>query len=121
MVLWRAMTVLIVSLGLGAIASMFLPPVGWLALAWLLPALFLCLGSLALATVLPLQVAAGGLASAWLVTVMTLLDRSGDLSHALTARYLFEPVAQTGFLVAAVGAAVVLTVRRRRLDVGEPR
>ncbi|GAB3154897.1 hypothetical protein GCM10027290_50090 [Micromonospora sonneratiae] len=121
LVLWRAATVLVVSLGLGTVASMFLPPVGWLALAWLLPALCLCLGSLALATVLPLQVAAGGLVTAWLVAVVALLDRSGDPYPAPAVRHLFEPVAQSGFLVAAVCAAAVLIMRRRRLDVGEPR
>lgn len=114
LVLWRASAVLVVSIGMGALASVFLPAHGWLAVAWLLPALALCLASLALATVVPSQVTAPLLAVGWLVAVAAIgtRDERGDV---------FGGYAQIVYLLVALAASAVLAARRRRLDPGEPR
>lgn len=114
LVLWRASAVLVVSIGMGGLASVFLPGHGWLAVAWLLPALALCLASLALATVVPSRVTAPLLAAGWLVVVVAVgtRDEHGDV---------FGTYAQVVYLLVAVAAGAVLAARRRRLDPGEPR
>ena len=43
------------AMAMAAVAAVLLPGPGWCAAAWLLPALLLCTGTLALATVLPLR------------------------------------------------------------------
>jgi hypothetical protein len=124
LVLWRAATVVGVSMVMGVVAAALLPGPAWYAVAWLLPAFLLCVGALALSTVLSLQLAAALLGGGWLVVVTTLARTEAPRGFALdpaAQQYLFGPVAQTGYLIAALGAAAILTVRRRRLDPGEPR
>lgn len=122
LVLWRTTAVLASSMGMGILTALLLPAPGWLAAAWLLPALSLCLGGLALATAMSLQVAAGLLGTGWL-TVVTVVALADDprLAGAVVTERLFGPYAQIVYLTAVLLAAVVLTVRRRRLDPGEPR
>jgi hypothetical protein len=112
---WRSIAVLSSSVLMGAVAAVFLPDPGWLAVSWLLPALTLCLATLALATALPLQVAAALLGGCWLAgsIVATSLDQHGHV--------LFGAGAQTSYLIVAGLATVVLYQRRSRLDPGEPR
>ncbi|GAA2894012.1 hypothetical protein Acy02nite_55630 [Actinoplanes cyaneus] len=116
LVLWRATAVVGVSMALGLVAAALLPGPGWYAAAWLLPAFLLSVGTLALATVLPLPVAAGLLATGWVIV-------AGGVSIAGEADLpvVFGPAAQSGYLLAAALAAGVLTRRRRRLDPGESR
>lgn len=112
--LWRSSIVLAVSMGMAVLASLLLPGVGWYAVAWLLPAFLLSVGSLALSTSMSMQWAAGLLTGSWLFAVVAM---------ALTEQgwRLYSPDAQVGYLVAALTALIVLVVRRRRLDPGEPR
>lgn len=125
LLLWRASAVLTVSTAMGLAAAWFLPARGWAVVAWLLPALALCLAALALSTVLPLPTAAGVLGCGWLLTVgaATVLSagRAEQLFGLTVQHRVFGPGAQLCYLLAALAAGAVLTVRRRRLDLGEPR
>jgi putative zinc finger protein len=116
LVLWRATAVVGVSMAMSSLAAVLLPGPGWWAVAWLLPAFLLCVSTLALATALALPLAAGGLGGAWLFAI-GLVTLSGRTIQPV----FFGPAAQAGYLVAATVAAVVLTMRRRRLDPGETR
>lgn len=116
LVFWRATAVVGVSMAMGVVAAVLLPGPGWYAVAWLLPAFLLCVSSLALATVLALPVAAGLLGGAWLTTVGSVAATGGSVQSSA-----FGPAAQAGYLLAAAVSAVVLTLRRRRLDPGESR
>ena len=117
LVVWRATAVVGVSMAMGVVASVLLPGPGWYAVAWLLPAFLLCISSLALATVLPLPLAAGLLGGGWL----TALASAAAVTGGGVPSSAFGPAAQAGYLVAAALAAAVLTRRRRRLDPGESR
>lgn len=114
LVLWRAAAVVAASMAMGMVAAALLPGPGWYAVAWLLPSFLLCVSSLALATVMPLPLAAGVLAAIWATTV-------GAIASSGTALPMFGPAAQFGYLLAAAVAAGVLTTRRRRLDPGASR
>ncbi|MFI1996626.1 zf-HC2 domain-containing protein [Actinoplanes sp. NPDC020271] len=116
LVLWRATAVVGVSMALGTVAAVLLPGPGWYAVAWLLPAFLLSISALALATVMPLPLAAGLLAATWVLATGGLSVSGGALPPPV-----FGPGAQSGYLLAAAGAAAVLTRRRRRLDPGESR
>jgi hypothetical protein len=113
--LWRAAAVLVSSVAMCAVAAVFLPATGWSAAAWLLPALALSAGSLALATTIPLRTAAVGLGGCWLAGVTAVAAWLPDLRAA------FGPAAQLCYLGGGALAVVALTVRRHRLDPGEPR
>lgn len=115
LLLWRASTVLVISLGMVGVAAVCLPAGGALAAAWLLPALALCLGSLALGTAVPVRVAAGVLGGGWLAAVVAAAD------SLVGQQRVFGPAAQLTYLTAALVAALVLTVRLRHLKPGEPR
>jgi hypothetical protein len=114
LLLWRSSAVLVASVVTCAVGAALLHDAGWLAAAWLLPALALCLTGLALATAVPLQLAAGVLGGSWVIAVITVVNVTRDQGTA------FGPVAQVGYVVAAALAALTLFARRRRLDPGEP-
>ncbi len=120
LVLLRSATVVGVSMAMSAAAALVLPGPGWYAVAWLLPAFLLSTGSLALATTMPLPLAAGLLGTGWLATAAGALVLSAGLSGPVQAQ-LFGPSAQAVYLVAALGAAAVLIVRRGRLEPGGSR
>jgi hypothetical protein len=115
LILWRATAVVGVAVAVGMPAAVLLPGPGWFAVAWLLPALLLCAGSLALATVVALPVAAGTLGGIWLLGVgVAATVRNGSI-----LQLVFGGTAQVGYLLAAVAAAAVVTARRHRFDSGE--
>lgn len=118
LLLWRATVVVGVSIAMSAVAATLLPGPGWDAVAWLLPALLLCVGSLALATAVALPLAAGLLGGAWLggVALVAVAARPGAVQALV-----FGLPAQSFYLIAAVGAGAVLTAYRRRLDPVESR
>jgi hypothetical protein len=116
LVLWRAAAVVGLSMGMGAVAAAASPGPGWWAATWLLPAFLLCVGTLALATMLPLVTAASLLGGLWLLAALA-VGASAPLVHVA----LFSPAAQVGYLAAAAVAIAVLTLRRRHLDPGESR
>lgn len=118
LVLWRAIAVIGVAMTMATAAGVLLPGPAWLAAAWLLPALLLCVGTLALATSMSLPAAAGSLGALWLVGVLTVQVTSRG--EALVP-VVFGPATQLVYLAAAVAAAAVLIRRRRHFDPGENR
>jgi len=70
LLLLRTAAVVATSVTLVAVAAALLPTLGWVAAAWLLPALALAIGALALTPLLPLPTAACGLGAAWLVAAL---------------------------------------------------
>jgi putative zinc finger protein len=115
LLLVRATAVLVAALVPAGLATPLLPGPPLLGAAWLLPALSLTAGGLALATRLPALFATGGLAAGWVVSVL-LLD-------ALTGGRLlaFHPAAQPVYAGAAALLIVVVYMRRRHFDPGERR
>jgi len=118
LVLWRAAAVVAASMAVGAVAAALLPGPGWWAVAWLLPALLLSVGSLALATVTTLPLGATLLGGAWLAGVGAV---AAAVPGGQAREVIFGPSAQTGYLIAVIAAGGLLAVRRRRLDPGESR
>lgn len=113
LLLLRSVAVLVTSsLLVGAGAAVGLPHLGWLSVAWLLPALALTSASLALATLVPLRLATVSLGITWVVTT-TLLVRA-----AATPLSLFGDVTQLGSLAVVLAGAAVLARRHTHLDLG---
>ncbi|GIE32112.1 membrane protein [Actinoplanes italicus] len=117
LVLWRAVSVIGVAVVMAGVAAVLLPGPGWYAAAWLLPALLLSTGTLALATSLTLPVAAVVLGALWLTGVLVV----ARTAEGLFVSSVFGPTAQLAYLLAAAVFAAVLITRRRRFDLGESR
>ncbi len=115
--LQRSSAVLVTSIGLGLIASAFLPLGGWDAMLWLLPALAASSLTLALSTwIAPLR-AAVIVATVWVVGVSvnaaaTRTD-SGDLLDRLV---VFRPAGQVTVVVVMAMAATAFVLRLDRFD-----
>lgn len=107
----RTTAVLVVSVLLGGIASLALPQVGWLAIAWLLPGLAATALTIALATLVPSRWAAIGVAAVWLGLVSRAARSLADPLSVLAAP------AQAACAVLLVVATAVTVVRRQRFDV----
>jgi hypothetical protein len=113
LVLRRASAILAVNLGLLGAAALALPDLGPSAAAWVLPALALALGALALGTWMRAEVAVATLASGWLLTVWALWWSAGhDIAVADSAT--FAATGQVAALAATAAAVVVLVARRDR-------
>ncbi|MEU8173173.1 zf-HC2 domain-containing protein [Microbispora hainanensis] len=121
LLLVRSVSVLVTAVALTALAVPLLPasamsptmsPAAW---AWLLPALALTSGCLALATRVPLPLAAVVLGGGW-VAVVTVAGVATD-DRTLP----FGPAAQALYGCAVALLTLVLYVRRHRLDPAEPR
>jgi hypothetical protein len=119
LLLLRAGTVLVSSIGITAVTSIFLPSVGWTAIAWLLPALGVSLTCLALSSWFEAPVAAGIVGAAWVTIATTAVAARGaaDVERAS----VFTPQGQVAFACLAVAAVLVLASRARRFDTGEIR
>jgi hypothetical protein len=105
----RSLVVVTATLVPAAVAGVLLPGAPILALAWLLPALSLTAGTVALSTRVRPQLAAAGLAAGWAaLSLRGLLDRH-DALVATSAPVLWACVA------GLVAAAAVLVIRRRDL------
>jgi hypothetical protein len=118
LVLWRSVSVIGVAMTMAAVAAVLLPGPAWLAAAWLLPALLLCVGTLALATSMSLPRAAGSLGGTWLAGVLAVQGMTRG--HGFVP-VLFGPATQLVYLAAVVAAAAILIRRRRHFDLGESR
>jgi hypothetical protein len=113
LVMRRAAAVLAVTLGLLAGAALALPDLGPSAAAWVLPALALALGALALGTWVRAEVAVAALAGVWLLTVWSSWWLAGhDVSVAQSAT--FAAAGQMAALAAVAVSAAVLFARRDR-------
>lgn len=115
---WRVMLLrtvasLVPAVAITGFASLILHERGWMAMAWLLPGIAMAVGSLALSTWVPIEHAALGVASAWIVTPFVASRPMGELINA---------AAGPGQLVAvgaAALAALVIANRRSYLDFRE--
>ncbi|KAA9376524.1 zf-HC2 domain-containing protein [Microbispora cellulosiformans] len=112
LLLVRSVAVLLTAVALTTLAVPLLPAA---TAAWLLPALALSTGCLALATRVPLPVAAAVLAGGWPLAVTAVGLATDD--RALP----FRPAAQVLYGGVAALLALALYVRRHRLDPAEPR
>jgi hypothetical protein len=113
LVLRRASAILAVNLGLLGAAALALPDLGPSAAAWVLPALALALGALALGTWMRAEVAVATLATGWLLTVWSMWWFAGhDVAVADSAT--FAATGQMAALAATAAAVIVLVARRDR-------
>lgn len=113
LLLLRAAAVLVVSSVLASIAAIVgLPQLGWLSVAWLLPALALTGATLALGTVLPVRTAAVVVGGGWLVAT-SLAVRA--VAAPLDA---FGGITQLASFLLALAAAVVVATRTSHFDLG---
>lgn len=106
LLLLRALAILATTTLLSAVAAGVLPAGGWLAAAWLLPAVALTSATLALGRFIPLQLAAGVLVSGWFVVAVASANpfRPGVLAVFAA----FEPAGQIASLVVAAVSALFL-------------
>jgi hypothetical protein len=120
LLLLRAAAVLAGTTLLVAAAALALPPLGWLAAAWLLPAFGLTLASLALATVTHPTGAAGAVAGAWvgavLATQWAAVRHLPDPLGGPVRSVLFDPAGQLACLAVAVLAALLIVRRHDHFD-----
>lgn len=104
-------TTMVLSLG----AALALPVRDGATVAWLLPALGLSLGTLALGTYLEPARAAAALAGLWVAvsaaSIWSAMVTGVALRTAARQLIAFQPAGQVAFLVAAVAAAAVLIAR----------
>lgn len=107
----RATAVLAASVVLAGLAALALPGLGWLAAAWLLPALGASSATVALSTIVAPRWAAGGIAFAWLSAVAVGVR---VFASPLT---VFAAPTQVVMALAAVTGLIVTIRRRDRFDV----
>jgi hypothetical protein len=111
LVVRRAVAIVGVTFGVLGAAALALPDLGPAAAAWVLPALALALGTLALGTWLRVEVAVGVLSGAWLSGVWSVWWLAGrDIPLADSAT--FSVTGQMIALAAAVAAAAIAATRR---------
>ena len=117
LLLLRAGCVLGATLALTGLASLALPQIGWMAAAWLLPALGVSLASMALATWLEPMLASGIVAFGWVsfTALSPLVRRSAPILDRILA---FTPAGQVSFALLIGIAVAVLVVRGDRFDLG---
>jgi len=111
LVIRRAIAVVGINFGVLGAAALALPDLGPAAAAWVLPALALALGTLALGAWMRVEVAVAVLSSAWLLGVSSVWWLAGrDIPLADSAT--FSVTGQVTALAAAVAAATIAAARR---------
>ena len=118
LLLRRAAAVLIPTFVVLGLATVVLPTVGVVSLAWVLPALALVLGSLAVGTWWPVERTAAAAAAGWVVLVSAAQVVEGGQRVAQLAA--FGPPGQLAALLAAVVAGAVLLARWDHLTTRVP-
>ena len=113
LVIRRAIAIVGITFGVLGAAALALPDLGPAAAAWVLPALALALGTLALGTWLRVEVAVGVLASAWLLGVSAVWWLAGR-DIALADSVAFSVTGQVTALAVAAAAAAIAATRRDR-------
>lgn len=116
LLLLRAVAVLATSCAITAVAALIgVPHLGWVAVAWILPALALTSATLALATAVRLPVAATALGSGWLLV-------TGEAVRAAAAPLeMFGPLTQLSSLAIVLAGAAVVVRRHTAFDPGAVR
>lgn len=112
LLLVRACAVLAAAIALAGAATPLIPA---MTAAWLLPALSLAAGCLALSTRLPVQTAAAAAAGVWLGVIFMLGGLNGDLFIA------FRPTAQILYGATIPIFALIMYARSHRPHPGDPR
>jgi hypothetical protein len=116
LLLARALTVLLVTTAVSGLATAALGREDWHVVTWLLPALGLTAGALALSTWLPTEWAAAGLGTLW-VSGALLSVRHSALHAELADRFVaFRPAGQGASLAVMAMALAVLALRRDSLE-----
>lgn len=113
LVVRRALAIAGVSFGVIGVVSLALPGLSLAAAAWVLPALALALGALALGTWLRVEVAVVILSCSWLLAVWSVWWLDGRDAPVVDSA-TFAVGGQLTALVAAVAAAMVVAARRDR-------
>lgn len=113
LVLRRAAVVLGASFGVLEAVALALPGMGAMAAAWVLPAIALALGALALGTWLRLEVAVAVLGAGWLLTVWS-VSWAVDHRTPVVDSATFSAAGQAIALAVAVAATALAAVRRDR-------
>lgn len=110
LLLLRAAAVLTATVALAGLAGLMLPGPHWTAVAWLLPALGLVLGSLALSTMIEPLRAAAVVGVAWVVAVVVVTV------PAANKLVLFSAGGQIVFALLAAGAGLAIARRREAFE-----
>lgn len=118
LVMRRVLAVLVPTFVILAIAGLAQPNLAGGGALWVLPGLALVLGSLALATVVRVTVAAGVLAMSWLTLLASVSVLDGR-KVPLADTPVFEVVGQSAALTLALIAAAALYARRDRFSTME--
>lgn len=113
LVVRRAAAVLSSTFALLATASLAVPALGPSAGAWVLPALALALGAIALSTWTRVEIAAGCLSVGWILTVVS-VRWFGDRQLAYPDTATFGVAGQLIALAFALAATALLLLRRDR-------
>jgi hypothetical protein len=113
LLLLRAVAVLTSTILMVGLATLALPGADVRTAAWLLPALALATGSLALSPLLGPVTAASGVGAVWIVAVV--VTAAPETAEALP----FSAAGQLGSLLLAAVAAGVLFLQRRSVDRGD--
>lgn len=116
----RAAVVVVTTFALLGVAALAVPGVGFESAAWVLPALALVLGSLALGTWWRLELCVSALALTWVAVSVSMRVTEGR-NLALDETRLFGTAGQAGALAAALLAAAVLAARSDRYATMEAR
>lgn len=104
LLLLRALAILATTTVLTACAATILPAGGWIAAAWLLPAVALTSATLALGRFIPLQLAAGVLVAGWVVAAAASIN---PLRPAVEAVFsAFGPAGQVASLIVTLVSAL---------------
>jgi hypothetical protein len=118
LLLARAITVLLVTTAISAVAATALGREDWSVVTWLVPALGLTVGTLALSTWIPTQWAAGGLSALWVSGAIVSVRGSSSLHADLVNRFVaFRPEGQALFVAVGAAGLIVLALRRDALEV----
>lgn len=110
LILLRVLTVVGVAVPAAVVAALLSPVPAWMAAAWLLPALAAAATTLALSTWVPVQVAAAGVAGAWVVPTLAVAKGVGNAALLLAVPMLLA------YALVAVVAAAVFWLRLERLS-----
>ena len=120
LVLWRTAAVMVTSLLVLVPASLALPGLSLHDVAWVLPALALTLGAVALSTWVAPFTATAVCGGAW-AAALEMASLAGGLNRALSDSAFVGPAGQVAFALTALVAGAVLAVRHPRLSTLEAR
>ena len=118
LVVRRAVAVLIVTFVMLGVAALALPDLGPAAAAWVLPALALSLGTLALGTWLRVEMAVAVIAGGWLASMWSFWWAAGR-ANPIVDSTIFTTAGQLTAFAATLAAVVVIVARRDRFTILE--